>query len=61
VTLDAPQKSAWYIYADQTNYYLVEHAPLLIPTSGYARKYGAKVDGRSGLCLRRCPGQLAAP
>jgi hypothetical protein len=61
VTHGDPQKFAWYVYADQTNYYLVKHAPLLIPTSGYARKYGAQVDGRSGLCLQRCPGQNAAP
>ena len=55
VTGGRPQKFAWYIYADSTSYYLVEHAPLLAPTSGYARKYGVQIDGRSGACLKRCP------
>jgi hypothetical protein len=59
VTRGLPQKYAWYIYADKTSYFLVEHAPLLVPTSGYARKYGVQLDGTTGACKKRCRGALA--
>jgi hypothetical protein len=52
VTEGRPQKFSLYIYADQTHYYFAPHAPLTIPTSGYARTYEVTVDGMTGVCTK---------
>src|SRR5688572_30654343 len=60
VTGGVMRKWGLYIYADPSYYYLVEHAPLLIPTSGYARAHGKQVDGTTGECSK-CPKRTAPP
>ena len=61
ITGGKPQKFSLYIYADRTHYYFAPHAPLKIPTSGYARSYGVTVDGMTGVCTRCGSGSLPAP
>jgi hypothetical protein len=43
---------ALYIFADRTHYYFAPHAALRITTSGYARRYGLRVDGMTGECVK---------
>jgi hypothetical protein len=60
VTEGEPQRFALYIFADRSHYYFAPHAAMRITTSGYARRYGIRVDGISGEC-QKCAAPSAPP